>query len=220
MAGVLADLSADPTTPEQFYGLVHQDVSRLSKKGVMHFEIGTNPNVQQYGFGRSWKDGAAFASWFLEIIKKLRADNENAQFGFPGLSPGEDIPGWQSNHTRFLSEAEPAIAGSDWVGIHAYWVDAFGMHASMGGRIYDSYRHRFPDKVLFITEFNNPSTRLSSKQRAVQYHEYLQMLGDEEEIEAAFMYALSADNEALSFTLNREGQDVDEWLDVLRSSNT
>ncbi|TFH35326.1 MAG: M23 family metallopeptidase, partial [Anaerolineales bacterium] len=49
MAGVPADLSADPITPEQFYGLVHQDVSRLSKKGVMHFEIGTNPNVQQYG---------------------------------------------------------------------------------------------------------------------------------------------------------------------------
>lgn len=218
MASITADLSADPLTPEQFIGLTKQDIGRFYSKGGRYFEIGTNPNVQNQGFRRSWSNGTEYSRWFIKVLKRLRSNYKDAQFGFPGLSPGEDVPGWRSEHIKFLSEAEAAILESDWIGVHAYWVDDLGMRSPMGGRLFDDYRHRFPDKLLFITEFNNPSRRLSSKQRAEQYHEYLRMLRSDDGIGAAFIYALVADDNELDFVLKREGEEADDWLQILRTN--
>ena len=217
LASITAGFSADTVTPEQFIGLTKNDIGRIYSKGIRYFEIGTNPNVQNQGYGRSWNDGIEYSRWFLKVLKKLRSSYKDAQFGFPGLSPGEDIPGWRGEHTKFLRDAETAILESDWVGVHAYWVDHLGMRSPKGGRLFDHYRYSFPDKHLFITEFNNPSKRLSSKQRAEQYHEYLRMLQSDDGIGAAFIYALVADDEELDFVLKRKGEEDDHWLEILKA---
>jgi hypothetical protein len=217
MASLKSSLSGDPMTPEQFLGITVANVGELYKHGVRHFEIVSEPNLQIQGYGRSWKSGAEFEEWFLVVLKKLRSKYKDAKFGFPGLSPGGDISGWRGDYLQFLSEAEAAIAEADWVGVHAYWLDDLGMRAPSGGRIFDEYRHRFPEKMLFITEFNNPSARLTSKQRAEQYHEYLRMLRTENGIGAAFMYAISSGDDDLVFTLNQKGATNEEWLLPLKA---
>jgi hypothetical protein len=92
------------------------------------------------------------------------------------------------------------------------------MRAPTGGRIFDEYQRRYPDKLLFITQFNNPATQLTAKQRADQYHEYLRMLRNEIGMGAAFMYALSSDEDEVMFTLNRKGESIEEWLRPLKST--
>lgn len=217
LANINSDLSTEPVTPEQFIGLIKNDVGRFYSKGIRYFEIGSNPNIQAEGFRRSWKNGLEYSDWFLKVLKKLRSSYKDAQFGFPGLSPGDDIPGWRSDHITFLRDAESAILESDWIGVHTHWLDHLGMRSPLGGRLFDRYRSSFPDKLIFITEFNNPSSRISSKQRAEQYHEYLRMLQSDDGIGAAFIFALDADDEELNFVLNKKVEDRDEWIEILKA---
>jgi hypothetical protein len=217
LAGLKGGFSDDPVTAEQFIGNTEPYINELYKLGIRYFEIASEPNVQNQGFGRSWRNGAEFANWFLAVVKTFRQKYKEAKFGFPGLSPGGDLSGWRGEYFHFLSEAEEAVAEADWIGIHAYWLDDLGMRAPSGGRIFEVYQRRYPDKLLFITEFNNPATQLTSKQRAEQYHEYLRMLRNEISLGAAFMYALSSDDDQLVFTLNRKGESIDEWLRPLKA---
>jgi murein DD-endopeptidase MepM/ murein hydrolase activator NlpD len=217
LVNIDVDLSYEPMTPEQFFSLTDHDVGRLYKHGVRYFEIGSDPNLQNHGYRRSWANGFEFAQWFQSVLRMYQSRYQEACFGFPGLSPGEEVSGWREEHLKFLSEAEGAISDSDWIGVHAYWLDELGMRSPNGGRIYDVYRNRFPGELLFITEFNNPAYRLTSKQRAEQYHEYIHMVREEDGVGAAFLYALSSENDALNFTLNRKGQDADDWVLLLKS---
>jgi hypothetical protein len=38
-------------------------------------------------------DGVAFGAWFTDVVNRLRPIFPGALFGFPGLSPGDAIPG-------------------------------------------------------------------------------------------------------------------------------
>lgn len=220
LSRIRGGLAGEPVSAGQFVGVVEAYVQEQYRAGVRYFEIGSNPNLQTDGFGRSWTSGEGFSAWFVDVLKQFREKFSEAKFGFPGLSPGEDLSGWRAGFSAFLEACEPAIEAADWIGIHAYWLDDLGMRSPTGGRIFELYKRRYPGDLFLITEFNNPSMGLSSKQLAEQYHEFIRMVRPEPSIGAAFLYALSSDGEDLPFLMNRRGEDSAVWARILKSSKS
>jgi len=186
------ELGREAVTPSAYSAYVEPDLERFDSLGLREIELPANPNVQYAGWGRSWRDGREYADWYLEVVTKLKKSFPELRFGFPGIAPGAGIPGWQQDASLFLEQAEQAVFEADWVGIHAQWRDAFGQNTLDGGRIYEAYRHRFPGKLFFITEFYNPQTGVKPAVRAGQYLSYYSQLRHEPGIGAAFALAISA----------------------------
>lgn len=194
LASLRANLSSEPVTPEMFVSLVKGDMGRLYRDGVRYFEVHNEPNLQAEGWGRSWIDGRAFGEWFLAVSKALKDLYPEAKLGFPGLSPGGAVSGWRADEAEFMEQSEDAIGRADWLGVHCYWQDAFGMRAIDGGRSYLNLRRRDPSKLLFITGFGNPSLDMDDGEKASQYLSYYQMVRKEPGLGAAFALALSAED--------------------------
>jgi hypothetical protein len=195
------DFSSDPVSAANFLTRVEKDVGRLYRLGIRYFEVHVNPNLQFEGWQRSWNGGAEFSRWFIEVVSQLKHSYPEARFGFPGLSPGGMLSGWRADMEQFLHEAEDAVAYADWVGVNCYWNDSEGMKMPDGGRAYEEYRCRFPDKLIFVTEFYNPSASVDTLNKGQQYLEYFRMLRELPGIGVAFAYALSAS----------EGHDALTW---------
>ena len=192
MLRLTADFKGDAVSPSAFVDRLGPGLERLYPLGVRYAEVHTAPNLQIEGWQRSWRDGGEFAAWFGAACERLRAAYPDLQLGFPGLSPGERIPGQRAEALDFLEEAEDAVGLADWVGVHAVWTDRAGMHALGGGLLFEEYALRFPDRLLFVTEFCNPSPAVPTAEKARQYLEYLRLLRDRPEVGAAFALALSA----------------------------
>jgi hypothetical protein len=135
--------------------------------------------------------------------------------GFPGLSPGDAVSGWRANSEEFLRAAEPAIQELDWCGVNCYWTDPFGMNSINGGRWFEFYRHRFPDKLLMITEFYNASPDVDAHTKAEQALAYFGNLRGEARLGAAFSFAISAEKGYESIVWREPGQAKSEWSDVI-----
>lgn len=200
------DFSADPVGPQEFTTQVLEDVQRFYGAGVRHFELLSNPNLQSDGWGRSWRDGYEFAHWWLEVFDRLRSICPEAKFGFPGLSPGEAVRGWRAEAMDFMEQAESAIGAADWLGVNCIWTDRASMGSLTAGRLYREVRLRFPDKLLFITEFYNASDRTSVAEKAREYLEFYMSLRTERGLGAAFAYALSAETGHEVLVWRKEGQ--------------
>jgi murein DD-endopeptidase MepM/ murein hydrolase activator NlpD len=194
MVRVTMDFSQEAIKPDEFVKLVRDDYARHYASGIRYFELHANPNTQFAGLRRTWKDGSEFADWFYVVQQKLRGMFPESKLGFPGLAPGPDIPGWQEDSMRFLDQADESIYAADWIGVHSQWLNPFGMASMDGGRVYELYRHRYPGKTFFITEFYNPSAVVSADVKAGQYLNYFEQLRDEPGIGAAFSFALSAES--------------------------
>jgi len=158
----------------------------------------------------NWRDGAEFGSWFTQVLAILRQRCPEGKFGFPGLSPQFSPPDTpvlsaESDVYRFLTGAAPAIAQSDWVGVHCYWQNDsdghWGMQSESDGMFWKQFRTRFPDKLLMITEFSNNNASVNPAEKGRQYARYFQLLRDEPNLGAAFAFALSWPGQ----DANREG---------------
>jgi murein DD-endopeptidase MepM/ murein hydrolase activator NlpD len=200
------DFSSDPVPADNFLARVEKDVGRLYRLGLRYFEVHVNPNLQFEGWQRSWRDGTEFSRWFIEVVSQLKHSYPKARFGFPGLSPGGMLSGWRADAEQFLHEAEEAVAFADWVGVNCYWNDSEGMKMPDGGRVYEEYRFRFPDKLLFITEFYNPSASIDPLNKGQQYLEYYRMLRELPGIGAVFAFVLSAPAGHDAITWRAEGR--------------
>lgn len=205
MARLTTDFSDGQISPKRFISVVQQEMENLYRYDVRYFEVRPNPNLQSAGWGRTWSDGAAFGVWFGEVIGRLRDRFPDAKLGFPGLSPGARVPGKREDQFHFLEGADAAILDADWVGLNSYWTTANRMEQLSDGRSYEEYRLRYPDKLLFVTEFGNPAESLPGAIKANQYLEFYRRLRDQPGIGAAFAFAISA----------REGHTSLAW----RSSN-
>lgn len=194
MVRLTSNFSRDPVLVEDFISHVEPDVDRLYRLGIRYFEVHTNPNLQVEGWQRSWHRGDQFSDWFKAVVNRLRDSRPEAKFGFPGLSPGGTLSGWRGDLEQFLSDAEEAVFYADWVGVNCYWTDVSGMKAVDGGRMYEEYRLRYPNKLLFVTEFCNPSARVSNQAKGQQYLDFYRMLRKASGVGAAFAYTLSASN--------------------------
>src|SRR6185369_8322485 len=143
-------------------------------RGVRYFEIHNEPNLVPEGWTQSWNDGQAFGAWFVDVVNRLRPVFPEARFGFPGLSPGDSIPGLRSAALDFLTGADAACRAADWVGVHCYWVSEEEMNSPAGGLGFVEYRRRFPDKLLLLTEFSNPNPDTDKQTKGQQYQRYYQ----------------------------------------------
>lgn len=189
-----ADFSSESVTPRKFVSSVQQPMAELYQAGARHFELAPNPNLESEGWGRSWPGGKEFGSWFVQALEGLKERFPEAQIGYPGLSPGEAIPGRRQAALEFLEAGVQAVMAADWVGVNCFWTDVAGMERLQHGRLHDEYRLRFPDKLLMVTEFGNPSSSVPAGVKASQYLAFYARLRQERGIGAAIAYALAAES--------------------------
>jgi hypothetical protein len=186
------DLAGDSVEPGGFVRQVEADARRLYDAGVREFEVHANPNLQSGGWRRSWRDGAGFGEWFMQVTGRLGKSLPDARCGFPGLSPGGFVSGWREDPIRFLEEADQAVQSASWIGVNCHWTSPAGMRSQEGGLAFKIYQARFPGKPLVVTEFDNSSLRVTPETKAEQYMAYFRMLRHEADVAAAFVYPLPA----------------------------
>lgn len=194
---LLARLYADFRTgrvvrAKEFAEWQKPDMERLYGKGLRYFEVHNEPNLNVEGFGTSWRNGNEFEDWFLEVVGTLRPLFPDARFGFPGCSPGDDIYGRRQDIWSFLEQCEGAISEAQWLGVHCYWIDEAGLYSRQYGLVFLEYQRRWPDKLLFISEFSNPSPLIDLTTKGSQYLAYYRLLRQNRGIGAAFSFVLSA----------------------------
>lgn len=189
---LFADFRNRVVRSDEFAGWLEGDMANFYNRGVRYFEIHNEVNLQIEGWTTSWQDGREFAAWFTDVRNRLKAKFPEAKFGFPGLSPGGNISGQRMDSMAFLSGADSAVQVADWVGLHCYWQNETEMNSNADGRAYRVYRERYPDKVLFITEFSNPAHGVDAATKAQQYVKYFESVRNEPGLGAAFSFVLSA----------------------------
>lgn len=216
---LMARLAVDPVgenlAPREFITRLGEDAKRLYEKGVRYFELQPSPNLHLAGWNRGWRGGAEFAKWYVALLRLLREALPEAKFGFPGLSPGGPVSGWRDDDLQFLEAAEEAVATADWLGVHCHWTEGNGLSELQGGRRYVLYRERYPEKLLFVTEFNNPAPTVPVEEKASQYQEYFRMVREEPGLGAALLYPLAAEKgfEAVAWrTRERSGDTIAKVL--------
>lgn len=186
MVTLAGDFSQGEVSPSVFVQQITADMARFYAKGVRYFEVHQQPNLQAQGWMRTWRDGLAFGEWFQAVVASLRQVFPEAQLGFPGLSPGGDVPGQRTDALRFLEQADEAVLAADWVGVHAFWRSQVEMGQTGGGQFYEVYRLRYPQKLAFITAFANINPATDFLVRGQQYLEYLRRLRSQWGVGAAF----------------------------------
>lgn len=179
-------------SPEDFVSWVVDDLRHFYERGVRHYEIHNEPNLRVEGWTVSWQNGREFGDWWLAVRRGLKALFPEALFGWPGLSPdGFPMPE-RTNDMRFLDDAVAAVKAADFLCIHCYWRDEAEMNAPSGGQGWREYRRRYPEKLLFITEFSNPTPHTSLEAKGEQYARYYERLRGEPGLGAAFAFVSSA----------------------------
>lgn len=178
------------------------DMEQLVRAGVQYFEFHNEPNLtgeglRARGVNGSWANGYEFAQFFIEGQRKLKQRFPGILVGFPGLSPGPDTAyqyghdsGWRQNDTSFLQQAEAALQAADFICIHAYYSDWNELQTSTIG-IVKEYRRRWPDKLLFITEFGNGNAQVSPLEKGRQARKFYQLCNEIPGVGAAFYYIIS-----------------------------
>jgi hypothetical protein len=61
-----------------------------------------------------------------------------------------------------------------------------------GGLQFEEYRRRYPDRLIFVTEFSNPSRDVADRWKGHQYLEFYRMARQARGVGAVFAWALSA----------------------------
>ena len=212
---VTGEFSGEAISAERFFTSIENNVGRLYRSGIRYFELHSNPNLQNAGWRRSWRDGLEFSQWFNKVSRLIKSRFPDAKIGFPGLSQGELVPGWRADDAQFLNEAENAVQTADWVGVNCYWTDQTSLKARIKGRAFEVYRDKFPSKLLMITEFCNPIKSVAERTKADQYLEFYRMVRSQPGIAAAFAFALSADrgHDAIVWRSNiSDGNDFAELI--------
>jgi hypothetical protein len=209
------DFSDEGVESKAFTDAVLPKVEGFYKAGIRYYELHTNPNLQVEGWQRSWENGEDFSAWIRSVAGRLRDAFPSISLGFPGLSPGDTVSGWRANAEEFLAQAEAAINEMDWCGVNCYWTDVFGMQSIDGGRWFEFYRNRFPEKLLMITEFYNSSYAVSARTKAEQALAYFRSLRSEAGIAAAFSFAIRSDQGYDSVIWSRGQDGASEWPEII-----
>lgn len=153
--------------PQQFVDSVKDDMRNFYNKGVRYFEIHNEPNIYQEGYSHSWKNGGDFTTWFNGVYNLLKSLFPDSKLGFPGISPGLDIPNVRANSSTFLSQI--GIINADWVGVHTYWLSQIELDNIASTLSPYISKFKLP---LYITEFSNPSETVSKTDKANQYVQF------------------------------------------------
>ncbi|MDF1498940.1 MAG: M23 family metallopeptidase [Anaerolineales bacterium] len=209
------DFSGPAVTSQTFLSNVENEIGRYYRAGIRYFELHANPNLQVEGWQRSWSGGEEFSIWIQEVARRLKELFPDISLGFPGLSPGETVSGWRANAEEFLRDAEAAVHELDWCGVHCYWMDRFAMQSIQGGRLFEFYRNRFPEKLLMVTEFYNASPSAPAASRAEQALAYFRSIRHEQGVGAAFSFAVSSPEGYESIVWGSDEHPGLEWAEII-----
>ncbi len=169
---------------------------RLYDAGIRYFEVHNEPNLHKpdspEGMWVMWRNGKEFGDYFLESVRLLKNLMPGAQFGFPGLSPGGDEPNLRADSETFLAQAEAATREADFICMHTYWGPDGSTYLDSIAEV-RAYCDRFPNKLIFVTEFSNPSENVN---KDIKGREYVQFYTEARELPpnlgALFAFTLSA----------------------------
>lgn len=152
-------------------GDANSPMQRAINAGIRFFEVHNEPNLTLEGLGANWRDGAEFARFFRTVVETLRPRFPNAQFGFPGLSPGPVAGPRLIDVPAFLQQARAAVELADFVCCHVYWGQA-GVDLPAALRELQAFCSQFAGKRIICSEFSNNSPALSRELKAQQYAEF------------------------------------------------
>jgi hypothetical protein len=192
MARIAYDLGHVKVTPHEWVGRMLPEVDRFTRLGIQFFEIHQSPNLQMFGWNYSWYSGFEFSRWWMDIIGLLRDPFPDAKFGFPGVSPGGQVSGQRFDAQIFLDQADDAVNTADWIGVNCYWSNETEMTLPSKGAYYEYMRERFPDKLLFITEFANVNDLTNPYVKGNEYVKFYETLRGKPGFGAAFSQVLSS----------------------------
>lgn len=196
-----------------FVNTVVNDIERLVNAGVEYFEFHNEPNLTHEGLrargvAGSWANGAEFAQYFIQGQKLLKQRFPNIKVGFPGLSPGPDAAyefghdkGFRMNDWDFLEGAISAVQAADFLCVHAYYVSLEEVSTEAIALV-KKYRKRFPDKLIFVTEFSNPDPqkKIGAVDKGQQAKEFYRQCAQIPGVGAAYYFIVSGsgwDHQAL-----------------------
>jgi hypothetical protein len=208
LARLVVPLGDHPAGTDAFAFLLNeidggsQALARAVSTGIQFFEVHNEPNLSDEGCFAHWQNGAEFAEFFIRVLNRLRERFPGVQFGFPGVSPGGELAGIvlpdgrvrgkRAPSDRFLEQAAPAIRAADFLCTHVYW----GGDGSTFEQAVAELRatcERFPDKVVFATEFSNNHREVPKEQKAEQYLAFYRAVRAlPPNLGAVFSYCLSA----------------------------
>jgi murein DD-endopeptidase MepM/ murein hydrolase activator NlpD len=186
------DLGQVKVTPQEWVGRMSPEIGRLYQLGIHYFEIHQSPNLQMYGWNYSWHSGFEFSRWWMDIAGLLRDPFPEAKFGFPGVSPGGQVSGQRLDANIFLEQADEGVNAADWIGVNCFWSNETEMSLPSKGAYHEYFRERFPDKLLFITEFANVNEMTNPYVKGKEYVKFYQNLRNQPGIGVAFSQIMSS----------------------------
>lgn len=153
--------------PADFASRTKSAVQSFHQLGVTHFEIHHQPNLPQQGLGGAWGNGVEYGIWWITVRDLLALEFPNVKWGFPGLSDSAHLLGGLEMWA-FLEQAQAAVRTADWLAAHLSWRTESERDEGIINLL-GEYRARWPNKLLMVTEFDNPDPELPDHDRARQY---------------------------------------------------
>jgi hypothetical protein len=166
--------------PEQFAAAHVPYLRQLADAGyALWVEIGNEPNLELHP-----RAEAAFAEWYEEVLRGLRAAVPAAKYGFPGLAHDRREDAW-------LEASAAAVAQSDWLGVHAYWRTEREMLDPQRALKLVHVHRRFPALPLLVTEAGNYAPGVTPAEQARQYARFTRTLARLPYVRAVHYFILS-----------------------------
>jgi hypothetical protein len=184
---------AQPDPVNDYIDYIYDRLCSAYEDGARHFDLHRFPNVENNGFGWAWRDGAEFASWWVELRSKLGVWFPEAKWGYPALKAGGGVGRLRGDSEAFLRASEGAVEACDYISDLYSWsssADCLDDYNTCLWRMSDRLRY---DKPLMV-EYMNPSAVIKKSVKAKQYTNFLsrcQSLG----IAGAYCHILSSDVE-------------------------
>jgi len=167
-------------TPADFSRQLLPAIEPFYQRGARYYEIHHQPNLPQQGLGATWINGAEYGTWWIAVRDLLAPHFPEARWGFPGLNLMGGNEMWS-----FLSQAKAAVQAADWVGLNLYWETLEERNDQIINSL-GEYRRRWPNKLLFVTEFSNIAPDVPSEVKEEQYLEFYQIVRKIPGLAAAF----------------------------------
>jgi hypothetical protein len=159
--------SRQQITPQSFVDRFTDDVQAFLRHDVGCLEIHDEPNRADRGAGTSWQDGPAFADWFQEAQRLLKARFGDAvSVGFPALAPStmaRPVPSAPIDEETFLAGCQDALAAADWAALHLYWRTVEEMRG-----FYEAEDRPIPTVPSYVDISRHLGTSVASVMKAIE----------------------------------------------------
>lgn len=191
------DFGGRNISPQQFFNDTISDTERtlglLQGKQVV-IELHNEPNLTAEGMVSTWKDGAAFKDWWLQLLDLYRKRLPNHHFIYPGLSPGASVRGIKMDHVEFVEASRDAVKAADGLGVHIYWSNVYPMATALN--VLDDYINRFRGVPIWVTEASNNKVGTAVHRKGMQYLEFWKELQKRPMVQGVTYFVASASNSA------------------------